>query len=70
MFKFVTRQYARLSPGACLKRLWQDETGQDLIEYALVAALLALAAIASIRTLGTKVAGTFTTISTSVTNSV
>jgi Flp pilus assembly pilin Flp len=35
-----------------LKLLWQEQNGQDLTEYALLMALLALGAIASIGTLG------------------
>jgi pilus assembly protein Flp/PilA len=31
-----------------LKRLWQEEQGQDLVEYALVAGLIALASIAAL----------------------
>jgi Flp pilus assembly pilin Flp len=34
-----------------LKLLWQEQTGQDLTEYALLLALLALGAITSIGTL-------------------
>lgn len=33
-----------------LKFLWQDQKGQDLTEYALLLALLALGAITSIKT--------------------
>jgi pilus assembly protein Flp/PilA len=36
-----------------LKRLWRDETGQDLVEYALVAALLALASVATFNDVAT-----------------
>jgi pilus assembly protein Flp/PilA len=43
-----------------------DESGQDLIEYALVAALIALGAVMSIRTLGTKISTAFTSIGTSL----
>jgi len=50
--------------------LVRDETGQDLIEYALVACLLALAAVASMKTLGEKVAAVFTGVSTSLTSAV
>ena len=53
-----------------LRVLMQDESGQDLIEYALVACLVALAAIASIRNVGVKVAASFTNISSGVTSSV
>jgi Flp pilus assembly pilin Flp len=33
--------------------LWRDETGQDLVEYALVAALLALASVATFNDVAT-----------------
>ena len=36
-----------------LRSLHQDESGQDLIEYALVAALIAFAAVAAMQTLAT-----------------
>jgi len=44
-----------------------DETGQDLIEYALVAALIGLGAIVTVKSLGTKIAGSFTNIGTTLT---
>ena len=49
-----------------LKRLGQDESGQDLIEYALVAALIALGAVTSMKTLSTAIGTAFTTINTSL----
>lgn len=39
-----------------------DESGQDLIEYALVAGLLALGAIAAMSGLATKIGAAFNTI--------
>jgi pilus assembly protein Flp/PilA len=48
-----------------LKSLWRDEQGQDLVEYALVAALIALASVAALN----NVAGLLTTAFTNaVTN--
>ncbi len=38
-----------------LKNLHQEESGQDLIEYALVVALIALAATAGMSTLATAI---------------
>jgi len=55
---------------ALVHRLLQDESGQDLIEYALVAALIGLGAIASMRTLSGKIGTAFTTIGTTVTTDV
>ena len=42
-----------------LVRLWQEEEGQDLTEYALLMVLIALVAIASMKTLGTTVSNVF-----------
>ena len=42
-----------------LKRLWQDEEGQDLVEYALLLVLIALAAAATVQTLGTAIKTVF-----------
>jgi pilus assembly protein Flp/PilA len=50
--------------------LMTDESGQDLIEYALVAALVALGAVASLKTLGTSIATAFTTINTTLNSNV
>ena len=52
------------------RALLTDESGQDLIEYALVAALIALGAVASMKTLSGKIGTAFTTIGTSVTSNV
>jgi pilus assembly protein Flp/PilA len=51
-----------------LNNLMTDESGQDLIEYALVAALVALGAVASMRTLGTTISTAFTNIGTTLTS--
>jgi pilus assembly protein Flp/PilA len=42
-----------------IKRLWQEEEGQDLTEYGLLLALVALAAVASMNTLATAIEGAF-----------
>jgi pilus assembly protein Flp/PilA len=42
-----------------LMRLWKEEEGQDLTEYALLLVLLSLAAIGSIGGLATAINGTF-----------
>jgi len=43
--------------------LVQDERGQDLIEYALVVALISLAATASMKAVATSISSAFTSIS-------
>ena len=45
-----------------------DESGQDLIEYALVAALIGLAAITTMKSVATGINGLFTSISTALTS--
>jgi pilus assembly protein Flp/PilA len=44
-----------------LTRLWRDESGQDLTEYALLLVLVALFAIASMKVLATAIANVYTT---------
>lgn len=40
---------------ALLSALWSDDSGQDLIEYVALAALIAVVAIVTIRIVGQKV---------------
>ena len=46
-----------------IKRFVDDEHGADLIEYALLAGLISLAAVATLTTVGTSITGLFTKIS-------
>jgi pilus assembly protein Flp/PilA len=46
--------------------LLADESGQDLIEYALIAALIAVAAITALRRLANKIDNEFNTIGNSL----
>jgi pilus assembly protein Flp/PilA len=50
--------------------LWNDESGQDLVEYALLGALIALTAATSVRGLSTKISGAFTSVSSALTSDV
>lgn len=47
----------------CLRH---DEKGQDLVEYALLVSLIALACVAGLNTIATAVNNIFTKISTSL----
>ena len=49
-----------------LKSLLTDESGQDLIEYALIAALIALGAIVAMQSLSGKIANEFNTVGNSL----
>jgi pilus assembly protein Flp/PilA len=53
-----------------IQKLVADTAGQDLIEYALIAALLALGAVASLKALSTSVASAFTSINTSLSSAI
>ncbi|HEX3571661.1 MAG TPA: Flp family type IVb pilin [Acidobacteriaceae bacterium] len=46
------------------------ESGQDLIEYALVAALIALGAVAAMTGLGGKIGNAFSSVGNTLSNSV
>jgi pilus assembly protein Flp/PilA len=50
-----------------MMRLWKEEEGQDLIEYALLIFLIALAAAAIFPTVGTTINGIFTRANTCLT---
>jgi len=50
-----------------LQNLVNREEGQDLVEYALLVSLLALAAIAILGNLGGTIANVFTNVNTSLT---
>lgn len=49
-----------------LRNLHNDESGQDLIEYALIAGLIALAAVTTMGTLGTAINTAFGKITTAL----
>lgn len=51
-----------------LKTLLSDEQGQDLIEYALVVALIAFGAIAGMKTLANDINTAFNNIGTTLTS--
>jgi pilus assembly protein Flp/PilA len=50
-----------------MQNLVKDEDGQDLIEYALLASLLAVAAVAVLNPLAVAVNGAFTATTTAIT---
>ena len=53
-----------------LMNLLRDESGQDLIEYALVAALIALGAIAAMNNVATGISNAFSAVSSNLTSAV
>ena len=53
-----------------LKALHEGESGQDLIEYALVAALIAFAAVAAMQTLAQNINNAFSAIGSKLSSSL
>jgi pilus assembly protein Flp/PilA len=50
-----------------LKSLWQDEAGQDLVEYALLVVLISLAAITAMKNLASGISDAFQNAVTNLT---
>jgi len=53
-----------------LKNLMTEESGQDLIEYALVAALVGLGSVAAMGSLANSIGNTFNGIGSTLSTSV
>ncbi|MGB8886000.1 MAG: Flp family type IVb pilin [Candidatus Korobacteraceae bacterium] len=53
-----------------LNNLLRDESGQDLIEYALVAALIALGAVAAMNGVATGISNAFSAVNSNLTSAV
>lgn len=53
-----------------MRYLLSQEEGQDLVEYALVVALIALAATAGMGSLATSLNGAFTSLGTTLTTDI
>ena len=49
------------------KRLWNEEEGQDLVEYGLLLILIALVAITSMQTVGSAISDVFVNATTNLT---
>lgn len=52
-----------------INKLVRDEAGATAIEYGLIAALIAVAAITAMQGLGTQLSTTFSTVSTELSSS-
>ena len=55
-------------PPSFWDRFYSDDSGQDLIEYALLAAMVGLGSVSATKSMATAVANEFTSVSTVVTN--
>lgn len=50
-----------------LKRLFRDERGEDMIEYALLAAFISIVAIAVIKLIGPLIVSIYTSVKSALT---
>jgi pilus assembly protein Flp/PilA len=64
----MTKSKGKTNMKNLLNRLWKEEQGQDLIEYALLVALVALAAAVGMNSLATSINTEFTKLGTSLTS--
>jgi pilus assembly protein Flp/PilA len=65
MKDLTVRLYVRIQ---ALRDAIRDESGQDMVEYAIVMGLIALGATVAMKGLATSIGGGFTSIGTKVTN--
>ena len=45
-----------------MRRLWEDQAGVSMIEYALIAALVSVVAVSLLSAIGSRVKNLFTTV--------
>jgi pilus assembly protein Flp/PilA len=50
-----------------LQRLWQDDTGQDIAEYAILLAVITLVVVVAVSAIGTNARGVFQAIADRIT---
>jgi pilus assembly protein Flp/PilA len=64
--KHGKREDKEMNMEIIIKRLWAEEEGQDLIEYALLVALVALAAAVGMNSLATAINNEFSALGSSL----
>jgi len=67
LFDALRKQTARLTDAMWRVRIWQDTQAQDLIEYALMAGFVAVAAGAIMPGVATKISTIFSKVSSVMT---
>ena len=53
-----------------IRAFWKDTQGQDLVEYALIAALVSIAAIATLPVMGNTVSNVFSKVTSTLASAV
>lgn len=51
-----------------LKKLWKDENGQDIAEYAVMLAVILVIVISTVRMIGNNANNTFSSVASSMNN--
>ena len=64
--RFTCKGFCMSKACASLRRLLRDETGGEVLEYALIAGLIVIAAIAVIGSVGTKVLARWNSVNASM----
>jgi len=60
---------ARREPvGTFLARLWSDEQGQDIAEYAVMLAVILVIVVGTVRLIGTNASNVFSQVGSSIAN--
>lgn len=63
-----TQERTKRMINSVLKAFWQEEEGQDLVEYSLLLAFIALAAVALLQSAGTSIKTMWTNINSTLSN--
>jgi pilus assembly protein Flp/PilA len=50
------------------RKFLSDDAGQDLVEYALIAALVGLASVSAVRGLGTSISSAYSSVASNLTS--
>jgi Flp pilus assembly pilin Flp len=64
--QFLNRRGIMKLTANWVKMLWKDESGGEVLEYALIAGLIVVGAIAVIGKVGTKVAARWSSLNSSM----
>ena len=63
-FCWMEHKMTRVTVPVCLIRLWNEESGQGLVEYVLILALVAFAAVAGMSNLASSINSAFAKVGT------
>lgn len=50
----------------CIRKLWRDDAGQDIAEYAVMLAVILIIVIGTVKLIGTNANSTFSNVASSI----